>query len=113
MIDAAYLECEMEGWVLVIEDLNGTHIFPCDPQLIEDALHPYRMHVLEGEAVRREREGAGGVSWEEFRRSQARMDPEWAEELAESVDLMRKQAKENSPVVLTNRDPGDEDDNAA
>ena len=38
MIDSAYLESDEGGWVLVLEDMNGTHLFPCDPQLIEDAV---------------------------------------------------------------------------
>ena len=91
----------MEGWVLVIEDLNGTHHFPCDPQLIEDALLPYREHVAEGESVRREFEAAGRISWEQYRVSQTRMEPDLWDEMRESADLMRKQ-------YLENRDPGDE-----
>ena len=112
MIDAAYLESDEGGWVLVIDDLNGTHHFPCDPALVEAALQPWKMHMLEGEIVRQERVAAGNVTWGEFKRSQARTDPEWSEQLAESADFFRKYERENRPVILTDRDPGDESDAA-
>ena len=112
MIDAATLESDESGWILVLEDLNGTHLFPCDPALIEAALQPWRMHELEGELVRREFEASGRVSWDEYRAAQERTDPEWADGLAEAADLARKRDREmgHGPYVLTDVDPGDETD---
>ena len=105
MIENAYLESDEGSWVLVLEDVNGTHLFPCDPQLIEDALKPWRLHELEGEIVRREYVAAGRPSWDEYVRAQARTDPEFAEIALEGADLARKMIREGAMV-----DPGDESD---
>lgn len=96
MIDNAYLEADEGTWVLILEDAFGTHQFPCDPELLDSALGPWRQHIAEGEAVRRERIAAGGISWREYMESQARNDPDWAEALRESADLLRKSERESA-----------------
>ena len=89
MIDGAYLEADEGGWVLVLDDSMGTHAFPCDPQLIEDALRPWRMHELEGEVVAAERRAA--------LRGYECADPEGAfvEMMRESADVLKKRDRES------------------
>lgn len=109
MIYHAYLEDDgPDGMTLVLEDDMGTKHLPIGwdgLEALDKALDPWRLHMLEGEIVRREREAAGNVSWGEYRQAQARLDPDFAEQLAESADFMRKR-------YLENRDTGDESDAA-
>ena len=107
MIDAATLESDEGRWVLVLEDDFGTHSFHVDPEMVEIALQPWRDYVLEGEIVRREFEASGRVSWDEYRASQERTDPEWADALIDSVDMLRKRDREGAMM-----DPGDISDAA-
>lgn len=107
MIYHAYLEDDgPDGMTLVLEGDMGSQHFPIGwegLEALDKALDPFRMHKLEGEIVRREREAAGNVTWGEFRQAQARMDPEWAEELTAAVDWARKAAREGASC-----DPADE-----
>jgi hypothetical protein len=95
VIDAAYLEPDEGGWVLVLEDDFGTHSFRVDPEMVETALQPWRDHVLEGELVRREFEASGRMSWESYKESQARTEPDLWDEMRAGADHMRKYAKES------------------
>lgn len=64
-----------DGWHLAIEGdlipdaadlvpiLDGTLDVRVDPQLLDDALAPWRDHQAEGDSVRTERIAAGRVSW--------------------------------------------------
>ena len=101
MIDHAYLASDEGTWTLVLEDQNGTHLFPCEPALLDDALAPWRAHEFEAEVVRAEREAAGRQPWAAF----ACVSPEddWVEMMREQGDLLRKREREGAMV-----DPGDE-----
>jgi hypothetical protein len=101
MIDAAYLEPDEGGWSLILDDSFGTHAFRVDPEILDDALKSWREHVAEGEAVRAEYEASGRQPWDEYKAAQERMDPEYADEIAERLrvqaDLLRKIEREGGP----------------
>lgn len=96
MIDAAYLVTDEGSWTLVLEDSFGTHSFPCDPQLIEDALEPWRWQMAEAEAVRQERIAVGRPSWDEYAQVLSDADGEQIRELA---DHFRKAARESGDAA--------------
>ena len=115
MIDHIYLENDEATYTLVLEDDFGTSFHVVDPQMLHDALAGWREHMAEGEAVRQEYEAAcadagHSVAWDKYVEAQQRTDPEWAEAWREAGDLKRKAARETGPVVLTDRDTGDEND---
>ena len=98
---SAHVELEdngPDGYMLHVTTTTGKHSFHVDPSDLDDALHGYRMHMLEGEVVRREREAAGGVSWQAYRDGFACVSPEdeWIEMLREQGDLSRKRDRENA-----------------
>lgn len=109
MIDDVRLEHDSDGtvesWTLVLEDDFGSHRFDVDPEMLLAALRPWVHAQIEGELVRRRRQKAGGVSWDGFRRSQARTDPEWSDELAAAADHFRKFGREHRAGAMV--DPGD------
>ena len=83
-----------DGNTLVLDSDVGTYTLPISDEALGEldvALNPYRMHVLEGEVVRREFEAAGRVSWDEFA-EQAEDPGEQARYLA---DVARKLARES------------------
>jgi hypothetical protein len=108
VIDDARLESDEGGWLLVLDDDSGTHSFRVDPQMVDDALERWRLHMLEGEVIRREYEATGRVSWDAYKLAHSRFDPEWADELRAAVDHARKQAREGAMC-----DPGDHSQDAA
>ena len=94
-----------DGQTLVIESADGTSQFHGHNihELLHEALAPYREHLAEGEAVRQEFVASGGVSWDEFRESVSRVDPEYGELLREQADLFRKAEREDATC-----DPADD-----
>ena len=95
MIYGIRLENDEGHYTLLLEDSFGTHMYHVDPDMLVEACGPYLAHLAEGEAVRAEYEASGRMSWDAYRASQARTDPEYIEALAVSGDLLRKQEKEN------------------
>jgi hypothetical protein len=97
MIDAAYLEPDEGGWSLILDDSFGTHAFRVDPEILDDALRPWREHQAEGEAVRREYLASGRMGWDEYRKATERFDPDAADDMLEQADLLRKIEREGGP----------------
>lgn len=95
IVDDVRLENDMGDWTLVIVSANGTSAFPVHPEMVDDALAGWRQHMSDGEAVRVEREAAGGISFEAYREAQSRTDADWDQNLAELGDFLRKREREN------------------
>ena len=96
MVDDIRLESDEGHWTLVLDDVNGTHVFPVDPQMVDDALNPWRMHELEGEAARREMERLTWDPWKSAAEAYSCHDPEgdFVEMLREQGDALKTRRKE-------------------
>jgi hypothetical protein len=90
-----------DGTTLILENEDGGQYIGAISEegldALEAALVPYRMHKLAGEIVKAEYEASGGLSWNDYKEALARTDPEWADEMLEAGDLLRKIEREGGP----------------